>query len=163
MSTQPMVQELPRAQDDRLDGNQPGPGAGERPRVTEQKIIKTTRFEVGFFVRKVVDGRVVRQWQFPPEKRRPVSAVAPSPPPVPQPVPAGGPEQAAASGEDPQVQTFALNASVPEDPPPSDGSTDNSGNSSSTTFEAGFFVRTESVSPPDYDPNPNPKDQPPSA
>ncbi len=116
--------------------------------MTEEKILKTTRFEVGFFVRKVVDGQVVRQWQFPREKRR---AIVPDPPrPVPQGGAAGGTEQSAAAEPAPQVRALALEAAAPEGAPSTDGSTDGSGDSSTTTYEVGFFVRTETVSPPDY-------------
>jgi len=148
MSTQPRLQQVPTTQGDPLGGSRQEPGAGERPRVTEEKIIKTTRFEVGFFVRKVVDGRVVRQWQFPPAKQRPVSAAAPPPAP---PASSGGETDQAASDEAPQIRALALESSASTGgDQATGGSTDSSGDGSSTTYEVGFFVRTETVTPPDF-------------
>jgi len=148
MSTQPSVKQFPTAPGDQLGGSRQEPGAGERPRVTEEKLIKATRFEFGVFIRKVVDGRVVRQWQFPPKKRRPAPTI--TPPPVPQPDAGVGTEQAASPEQAPQVRALALEAAAPEGAPSTDGSTDSSGDGSSTTYEVGFFFTSETVTPPDY-------------
>lgn len=160
MSAQPRPQGVPTTSGDQLGGSRQEPGVGERPRLKEKKLIKSTRFEVGFFVRKVVDGRVVHRWQFPPGKHRPEDP-ARTQKSEDKAAAGGGTDPKAEPGSQPQVRALAFEAAAPETAPSTDGSTDSSGDSSSTTYEVGFFVRTETVSPPDYGTSKGGSDPPP--
>ncbi|MGD2113866.1 MAG: hypothetical protein PVG07_02365 [Acidobacteriota bacterium] len=137
-STPQSVEEYRQAQSGETDET---PDSRVAARARDERVLRRTRVELGIFVRKIVDGRVVRQWQFPP-KRRAEAEQAPV-----REMRASGAERAAAQ-EPP----------APPAPPPQmlaaqAPATDDGGSSSdekTTTYEAGFFFRTESVSPPEW-------------
>jgi hypothetical protein len=149
MSTQPSVQEFPKVPGDEADRYEGEPGTKNDVKAREERIIKSTRVEFGIFVRKVVDGRVVRQWQFPPGGRRKDEAAVQG-----AELRAEPPEGRAAAPE-PDFQAISA-------PLSSTGDGGDSGEKTTTTYEAGVFFRTESVSPPDWgdddDPVVPPKD-----
>jgi len=140
MTIQPSVQQFPTAPDGGESKEQKGPAAGEKAQERKERLIKSTRVEFGFFLRKKVDGRVVREWQFPPFKRQAELKV--EPPPVPPADPATADQQAA---DEPVMQVQALTLD-----PTSGGGDAPSSEESSTTYEGGLFFRTESVTPPDW-------------
>ncbi len=141
MSTQPSIQHFPKAPgEDEVQG-QGAPAAGEEVQPRKETIIKSTRVEFGFFLRKKVDGRVVREWQFPPFKRQ--AELKAEPPPVPPADPTTADQQA---GDEPVTQVQALTLD-----PTSGGGGAPPSEESSTTFEGGLFFRTETVSPPEWE------------
>lgn len=140
MSTRPSVEQFP-APGGEQSKEQKGPAPGEKVQPRKERIIKSTRVEFGFFLRKKVDGRVVREWQFPPFKRQ--AELKPEPLPVP---PADPPTADQQAGDEPVTQVQALTLD-----PPSGGGGAPSSEESSTTYEGGIFFRTETVSPPEWD------------
>jgi hypothetical protein len=141
MSTQPNLQQFPTAPGGEGAKEQKGPAAGEKAQERKERLIKSTRVEFGFFLRKKVDGRVVREWQFPPFKRQAELKV--QPPPVP---PADAPAADQQAADEPVMQVQALTLD-----PTSGGGGAPSSEESTTTYEGGLFFRTESVTPPDWD------------
>lgn len=115
---------------------------GTRVRRTRRyEVVRRTRVEIGIFFRKVVDGRVVRQWHFPPLRgeSEPVSDQVVVQESV------GTPE----SQEGQPPSHFEARA-LEQTPRSSEDRTGSSTEEGSTSYEAGIFFRTESVSPGDY-------------
>lgn len=100
------------------------------------------RLEVGIFIRKIVNRRVVNEWQFPPRRRLHVSQHSGSGEPVLQQASALPARQTGAPIEG-GSQPLALRSTATADDSDDDGST-----SEETSFEAGFYV--QSTVPPEY-------------
>lgn len=101
--------------------------------------------EFGFFLRKIVNRRVVSEWQFPRWRRHQAGQHSMGGDPGLQQASAAPVSAAHDAGAPPagEPRTFAMQSTAAEED--DDGST-----SEETSYEAGFFVRTESSSPPDY-------------
>lgn len=105
---------------------------------------RTRRWEIGFFVRKVVNGHIVSEWQLPPRRR-----------PHGEEVSAGGQSVVrqgnAEAAPRPALRSLALHAAEEDAVDTSEPSGTTGGpTSETTTYEAGFFVRQESTVPPVY-------------
>lgn len=118
-------------------GNQSSTAAntGQRRRVW--------RLEVGFFIRKIVNRRVVSEWQFPRWRRLQAGQHSGSGEPVLQQASAAPLSSAHDTGGPPagEPRTLAMQSTATEED--DDGST-----SEETRLEAGFFV--QSATPPEY-------------
>lgn len=144
--SQPAADQYPSPVDPNDSGNRPEQEGKQAPKRKTRRSVER-RFELGFFVRKVVNGRVVRHWHFPPTKR--TDQPVPKPPPRPA-APEAPRDQPPTTGEDEAVaRTLALSTADSGDVASTDdGSTTEE---TSTTYEVGFFLRTSSTPEGDDD------------
>jgi len=140
VSTQRRLQSLPEAPDVGEERSREATGADQQPKAREARVIRRKRIELGFFIRRRVDGRLKYLLQIPPAKRRFELPEGDEKSPG-QETPEANRQQGGSEEVQPQTIALALTSApgggVQEQS--NSAGTDDSGPIHSTSYEIGFY------------------------